>query len=68
MAYVIYTQTPNGPQYAQHVGKTRVKWTGDRDKARRYVRWETAEKAALRIRDLGGPDHDRAMAGPDPAP
>ncbi len=53
MAYVIWTQTPDGPRFARNVGKKGVKWTDNRDEARRYVHWDTASRAADRIRDLG---------------
>jgi hypothetical protein len=50
VAYLIAAKDKNGvTQYARTVGKTAVKWTTDRDKARRYKNAETALAVARRI-------------------
>jgi hypothetical protein len=74
MAFVIQSETldPNTgeirPTYAKTVGKTNVKWTPDRDEARRYRHYDTAAKAVARIaeadrRGAAG----RAVVAPDNA-
>jgi hypothetical protein len=47
--------------YAQSVGKAAVKWTTDRDKARRYRHYDTAAKAAASVAALAS----RANVAPD---
>jgi hypothetical protein len=47
--------------YAASVGKAAVKWTTDRDKARRYRHYDTAAKAAAGIARLSS----RAEAAPE---
>jgi hypothetical protein len=66
MAFIIQTEelhTDTGEiatLYAQSVGKAAVKWTPDRDKARRYRHYDTAAKAAAGIASLSS----RATAAP----
>lgn len=50
MAYLVAKRMPAGepPMFARSVGRKGVTWTPDKEKARRFRSWETANNAAVR--------------------
>jgi hypothetical protein len=51
MAYIVSADQRDAPPlFVRSIGRKRVTWTPDRDKARRFRTWDAADKANKRAR------------------